>query len=868
MLASLLRAVSARWIGGIVAAGAVTATVFVATDRIAYSDFTTYTSDADFDLGVMLGVNHDAPNNDQLQLNENAGILPFMWVANAGEDTVSKWDVTDNGVTQGREVARYKTFFSPNNAFNAHGAWDGSAPSRTAVDADGNVYVVNRMFQGGKPIVFKILATGGIDRNGNGVIDTSTDTNGDGVISASETKNLTDLNGNGVIDNSDLQDERIAWVSYVGDVNGVGRSLCIAPSGELWVGNFNTRNYYQVDPATGAQLAGPYQVGVNPYGCAIDSNGILWSAALGNRIGTLNTNAPASNLTTYVHSGTNYGITTANGLVYVALYSGGLSYAVFDPSTNTFTYPAYSKGATVGARDNIISVGVLASGEVYGTRHNAGLYKFQPDGTRIWYTPSGIGSTDSRGAIIDSNGNVWSNHVGANRIQKFDGNTGAFLGHFPTGRHPYTYSDATGQVAASSTTPVGYWTVVKDSGVPAADWTSVSWNGDTPTDSSITVSVRAADVEADLDFQTYVPVTNGGDPVPNGRYIQVQVKLTAASDETSPVLYDLTVEAKTNEPPTIGVDADDVTVNEGGTATNGGPVSDPDGDALTLTASIGSVVDNGDGTWSWSFGTTDGPAESQTVTITAEDPDGETDSVSFELTVLNVAPDVDLSADVVTVYMGDTVNLSAVFTDPAASADDSYSYDWDLDGDGVFGDSTGSAAYGDTLGETASFSARGTYILQVSVTDKDGGTGTDSVTVDVANRLPDCSEVGPTVGEIWPPNHQMVSIDVTGVTDADGDAITITIDSIWQDEPVFGQGDGNFGPDGAGVGTSTAEVRAERSGTPKQPGNGRVYHIGYTADDGYGGSCSGTVTVGVPHDQGKKGKPAVDEGPLYDSTLP
>ena len=105
-----------------------------------------------------------------------------------------------------------------------------------------------------------------------------------------------------------------------------------------------------------------------------------------------------------------------------------------------------------------------------------------------------------------------------------------------------------------------------------------------------------------------------------------------------------------------------------------------------------------------------------------------------------------------------------------------------------------------------------------------------------------------------------------GVTDPDGDPVTITIDSIFQDEEVDTIGDGSFAPDGQGVGTDSAEVRAERVGTKKVPGNGRVYHIYFTADDGMGGACSGEVLVGVPHDQGK-GLIPVDEGPLYDSTL-
>jgi hypothetical protein len=102
------------------------------------------------------------------------------------------------------------------------------------------------------------------------------------------------------------------------------------------------------------------------------------------------------------------------------------------------------------------------------------------------------------------------------------------------------------------------------------------------------------------------------------------------------------------------------------------------------------------------------------------------------------------------------------------------------------------------------------------------------------------------------------------VTDPDGDAITITIESIFQDEPVDSLGDGSFVPDGQGVGTAMAYVRAERSGTKEVPGDGRVYHIGFTALDALGASCSGELAVGVPHDV--KDAP-IDGGPLYDSTV-
>lgn len=131
------------------------------------------------------------------------------------------------------------------------------------------------------------------------------------------------------------------------------------------------------------------------------------------------------------------------------------------------------------------------------------------------------------------------------------------------------------------------------------------------------------------------------------------------------------------------------------------------------------------------------------------------------------------------------------------------------------------------------------------------------------NEPPDCTGAYASLDTIWPPNHKFVAVDVLGVTDPDGDDVTITIDSIYQDEPVDSTGDGSFVPDGQGVGNTTAEVRAERDGS----GNGRVYHIGFTADDGKGGTCSGEVLVGVPKSQGKNGAP-VDDGALYDSTVP
>jgi hypothetical protein len=136
----------------------------------------------------------------------------------------------------------------------------------------------------------------------------------------------------------------------------------------------------------------------------------------------------------------------------------------------------------------------------------------------------------------------------------------------------------------------------------------------------------------------------------------------------------------------------------------------------------------------------------------------------------------------------------------------------------------------------------------------------------ISNQAPVCSDAAPSIAELWPPDHSMRSVSIGGVTDPDGDAITIAVTGVTQDEPVNGLGDGDTAPDATGVGASSAELRAERSGT----GNGRVYVIAFAATDGKGGSCTGAVSVSVRHSQGKgpKGGPAVNDGATYVSTIP
>src|SRR3990172_7434580 len=51
-----------------------------------------------------------------------------------------------------------------------------------------------------------------------------------------------------------------------------------------------------------------------------------------------------------------------------------------------------------------------------------------------------------------------------------------------------------------------------------------------------------------------------------------------------------------------------------------------------------------------------------------------------------------------------------------------------------------------------------------------------------ANLPPVCSGAAASEAVLWPPNHRYRTITIRGVTDPDGDPVTITVTGITQDE--------------------------------------------------------------------------------------
>lgn len=233
------------------------------------------------------------------------------------------------------------------------------------------------------------------------------------------------------------------------------------------------------------------------------------------------------------------------------------------------------------------------------------------------------------------------------------------------------------------------------------------------------------------------------------------------------------------------------------------------------------------------------------------------DEVRVTVEQFNHAPAVDAGADQ-TKLETTLVTLAGKAADPDA---DPLLYSWtQVEGAPLV------LQNADTL--TASFSAPtvpdggATFVFRLTATDG-ALAGMDDVVVHVRKPSdpPLCHLARASTPSLWPPSHRLVSVGIAGITDPDSPSFAITINGVMQDEPVSGTGGGDTAPD-AVIQGDTALLRAERD----VGGNGRIYRLSFTADDGLGGSCTGTVDVAVPPNP--RATSVVNDGLIYDSTGP
>lgn len=523
----------------------------------------TWTVNGEFNAGNPNGV---AAVMDNLQLTPQPTTFGYAWAANQ-DGTVSRIDTAT-----GNEVARY--FTGPPDL---GGQYSYLSPSRTAVDAEGNCWVLNRAFSTVASLT-QILATGGVDRNSSSTIETSLDNiTVDGMISAAEMLPWG-------------ADERVARHYVIGGMppDNTGRALIIDKLGFLWVGLYGGMRVIKVDPALSTvtyapdltPAAPPELASVDtsphrPYGLALSPNGKLYVGTLSKFALEIDPGlasggtAAGPALTQFIEHEpypgaplnfpTNYGIAVDQDCIVWLTASQftpgpGAQYGCirWDPSVGVGVPSLGWTLSTPGASDGGRGITVDFDGYIWMTSRGGDVAKYAPTNPPTWLAnyptglsaPVGIGAaSDGNMVVIDQSSSSWV---------KLDSATGALIslaGPQLAGPYPYTYSDFTGSLQSIVDAQQGSWTAISDAGGPGMIWTSVAWNATTPPGTTVDISIRVAGSLGALPMLAWTPVTSSGlltTPLP-GQFMEVRVGLTreiaCGEPWVTPVLHDLTVDA-------------------------------------------------------------------------------------------------------------------------------------------------------------------------------------------------------------------------------------------------------------------------------------------------------------------------------------
>ena len=212
---------------------------------------------------------------------------------------------------------------------------------------------------------------------------------------------------------------------------------------------------------------------------------------------------------------------------------------------------------------------------------------------------------------------------------------------------------------------------------------------------------------------------------------------------------------------------------------------------------------------------------SYALAVTVTDGGGMSVAGGTTVDVGNSAPSVGaLAFSPASVKDHETVTLNASFTDPGTADTFTTSVDW---GDGTAASTQSLAAGTRSFTASHAYSAAGTYVVTVTVTDRDNGKGTQtsSLVVGQTNRTPSSLALNPTVNG---------STVVVGATFADPDLLdTHTATVTWGDETTT---------------LSLAAGATSFMASHAYPASG-TYTVSATVTDASGASASASVQVVV-----------------------
>jgi streptogramin lyase len=456
------------------------------------------------------GLGLDPQGNVTLDLSAISLNLKFIWIANSPNNTVSKVDCKT--IT---EVGRFQVC---------------SDPSRTSVDLEGNVWVACR----GDGAVTKIIAdkTKCADKNGNGIIETSTSSQPIG------------------------NDECIKFIVNPGK-GSYARGAAVDKENHVWIGYWNQKTMVRLNANTGATMT-EIPLGVSPYGLVIDQKGMIWAQ------GEFNTLVMIDPLTQVVTKNNTlpqlkfpasaYGLNVDKyGRLWVA---SGNKASVYDPKTLQWKVVNMNWGGGRGvatSNDGYTYVAVDGSGGAVKINGNV-------DPPQVEGFIKGAGSPV--GAAIDYDGFVWVVNQGGSSATKMDPNTMSAVGTVSVGSSPYTYSDMTGYTLNYFTAPKGQYSTVFFGSVSSNPittstmkqvWQSISAEADLPEGTALRFRLRAGNTKVELENAKWSePIDFPPEVFPYdltkaniiGNMLQVEIQLTTKDKKVAPTLKSITAKSK------------------------------------------------------------------------------------------------------------------------------------------------------------------------------------------------------------------------------------------------------------------------------------------------------------------------------------
>ena len=276
------------------------------------------------------------------------------------------------------------------------------------------------------------------------------------------------------------------------------------------------------------------------------------------------------------------------------------------------------------------------------------------------------------------------------------------------------------------------------------------------------------------------------------------------------------------ERPYVNANGVEVEGNVGDSLTMHGTFVDTDGEAVTLSANVGTVTDDGGGAWTWTYTATAG--DPPFVYITATDAGGRKDQALFALNV-NRPPVVTVSD--ASGAEGSVIPIHATAVDPDGdTVTSTWSY---VPFAGVDAGATCAIAAVGALDTTITCTDDGIYKITLTASDGVNAPVSATGTLTVSNVAPSLTMTSPPTGSVYIVG---TTVPVSGSVSDPGSNDVVTCNFVW---------DGG-GPNSSAV---AAGGVCTKSNTFTAAG---VYTLSITATDDDGGSSPPQSLVIVIYD--------------------